>query len=222
MKRGRIIAAAICFILFAFMPSYSVKAKGPTYTDMQDIYYTKADCVVYAEPTYTSTVLTTIGANVPVNVIGAYSNGWYRINIGVICYVKMDSLTTAGAIGLPNVEDSQIADARKTAQELGYEFVYLRLNNQKMIEKEVYNSYVGKKVILYVKIDDELGVSFKMLYEDKVKTDINLNLTKTSAEQFGGRVVEFRFPLPSSSLRRDMTKQSPFSQRIWTLTIMSR
>ena len=194
MKRGRIIAAAICFILFAFMPSYSVKAKGPTYTDMQDIYYTKADCVVYAEPTYTSTVLTTIGANVPVNVIGAYSNGWYRINIGVICYVKMDSLTTAGAIGLPNVEDSQIADARKTAQELGYEFVYLRLNNQKMIEKEVYNSYVGKKVILYVKIDDELGVSFKMLYEDKVKTDINLNLTKTSAEQFGGRVVEFRFP----------------------------
>ena len=34
----------------------AVYAKGPTYTAMQDTYYTKDNCVVYAEPTYTSTV----------------------------------------------------------------------------------------------------------------------------------------------------------------------
>ncbi|RAZ95249.1 hypothetical protein DK853_30940, partial [Klebsiella oxytoca] len=98
---------------------------------MQDVYYTKENCVVYAEPTYTSTVLTTLGANLPVQVVGAYSNGWYRINIGVICYVKMDSVTSAGAIGIKNNADKQIADAQKTAAELGYEFVYLTLNKQK-------------------------------------------------------------------------------------------
>ena len=127
-------------------------------------------------------------------VVGAYSNGWYRINIGVICYVKMDSVTSAGAIGIKNNADKQIADAQKTAAELGYEFVYLTLNKQKTIKKDIYNSYVGQKVILYAKIDDELGVSFKMLYEDKIKNDIDLNMTKTaSVNKFGDRTVQFMF-----------------------------
>lgn len=196
----KVIAAFVAAVIIstfgsAEMVSY---AKGPTYTAMQDVYYTKDNCVVYAEPTYTSTVLTTIGANIPVQVIGAYSNGWYRINIGVICYVKMDSVTSAGAIGLPTNTDSQIADAQKTAAELGYEFVYLQLNKEKVIKKDIFNSYIGKKVILYAKIDDEVGVSFKMLYNDKVKKDINLNFTKSvTTSQFGGRVVEFVFSDPT-------------------------
>ncbi|MDE7477546.1 MAG: SH3 domain-containing protein [Lachnospiraceae bacterium] len=186
------MAAAVMFTsVSADMVTY---AKGPTYTAMQDTYYTKDNCVVYAEPTYTSTILTTIGANIPVQVIGAYSNGWYRINIGVICYVKMDSVTSAGAIGIKNNEDHQIADAQRTAAELGYEFVYLTLNKQKVIKKDIYNSYIGKKVILYAKIDDELGVSFKMLYEDKVKEDIDLNVTKNvMVGNFGDRTVQYLF-----------------------------
>lgn len=172
----------------------NVFAKGPTYTTMQDVYYTKENCVVYAEPDYNSIVLTTIGANIPVQVVGAYSNGWYRINIGVICYVKWDSVTTAGAIGLPNSVNAQIADAQRIATELGYEFVYLTLNDQMTIKKDIYNSYIGKKVILYVKLDDEIGISFKMLYEDKVKSDINLNFTKSATvDMFGDRVVEIAF-----------------------------
>lgn len=169
-------------------------AKGTQFTAMQDVYYTKDNCVVYAEPTYTSTVLTTLGANLPVKVIGAYSNGWYRIDIGVICYVKMDSVTSAGAIGIKNNEDRQIAEAQRTAAELGYEFVYLTLNKQKVIKKDIYNSYVGKKVILYAKIDDELGVSFKMLYEDKIKDDIDLKVTKNaSVDDAGVRTVQYLF-----------------------------
>lgn len=192
-KAAAVMMAAT--VLFSSMNAGTVSyAKGPTYTAMQDVYYTKDNCIVYAEPTYTSTVLTTIGANIPVQVVGAYSNGWYRINIGVICYVKMDSVTSAGAIGIKNNEDKQIADAQQTAAELGYEFVYLTLNKQKTIKKDIYNSYVGKKVILYAKIDDELGVSFKMLYEDKIKNDINLNIKKTSTVgKFGERTVQFLF-----------------------------
>jgi hypothetical protein len=191
-------AAAVLILVTVFFTSVNADmtayAKGPTYTAMQDVYYTKENCVVYAEPTYTSTVLTTLGANLPVQVVGAYSNGWYRINIGVICYVKMDSVTSAGAIGIKNNADKQIADAQKTAAELGYEFVYLTLNKQKTIKKDIYNSYVGQKVILYAKIDDELGVSFKMLYEDKIKNDIDLNMTKTaSVNKFGDRTVQFMF-----------------------------
>ena len=127
-------------------------------------------------------------------VIGAYSNGWYRIDIGVICYVKMDSVTSAGAIGIKNNEDRQIAEAQRTAAELGYEFVYLTLNKQKVIKKDIYNSYVGKKVILYAKIDGELGLSFKMLYEDKIKDDIDLKVTKNaSVDDAGVRTVQYLF-----------------------------
>jgi len=169
-------------------------AKGPTYEAMQDVYYTKENCIVYAEPTYTSQILVTIQANIPVQVIGAYSNGWYRINIGVIGYVKWDSVTTAGAIGLPRKTDAQILDAQRIASEIGYEFVYLTLNDEKTIKKDIYNSYIGQKVILYAKLDDEIGVSFKMLYEDKIKSDINLKFTKTAtAGMLGDRVVEIAF-----------------------------
>ena len=91
LRRRAVAILLAAMILFGKIEVY---AKGPTYTPMQDVYYTKEACVVYAEPTYTSTVLATIGANIPVQVVGAYSNGWYRINIGVICYVKMDSVTT--------------------------------------------------------------------------------------------------------------------------------
>lgn len=172
----------------------SALAKGPTYEAMQDVYYTKDNCIVYAEPTYTSQILVTIQANIPVQVIGAYSNGWYRINIGVIGYVKWDSVTTAGAIGLPRKVDAQILDAQRIATEIGYEFVYLTLNDEKVIKKDIYNSYIGQKVILYVKLDDEIGVSFKMLYEDKIKSDINLKFTKTATVgMLGDRVVEIAF-----------------------------
>lgn len=199
MRKGlRKKAAAVLMAVAVLLTTVNVDivsyAKGPTYTVIQDVYYTKENCVVYAEPTYTATVLTTLGANLPVQVIGEYSNGWYRINIGVICYVKMDSVTSAGAIGISDPGDKQIADAQKTAAELGYEFVYLKLNKEKVIKKDIYNSYLGRKVILYAKIDDEIGVSFKMLYEDKIKKDINLKITKTATvNNFGERIVEFKF-----------------------------
>ena len=70
-KKLLLIISIICIILGALQPERSVLAKGTTYTQMEDVYYTKDGCVVYAEPTYTATVLTTIGANVPVRVVGA-------------------------------------------------------------------------------------------------------------------------------------------------------
>jgi hypothetical protein len=88
----------------------------------------------------------------------------------------MDSLTTTGVLGT-NVNDTMTADALKTANEIGYTFVPLTLNKEKVIKKDVFNSYIGKKALLYVKINDELGVMFKMLYNDKVTSDIDLNYT---------------------------------------------
>jgi hypothetical protein len=194
------MALAIVMSYFGTEGTIVSQAKGAEYYQLSDVYYTKANCMVYAEPTYTSTILTTIGANIPVQVLGYYSNGWYRINIGVICYVKMDSLTTAGALGA-TATDTMTADAAKTASEIGYQFVPLTLNKEKLIKKDVFNSYIGQKVILYVKVSDELGVMFKMLYNDKVTSDIDLNYKTSSAiGNTGERVVYFTLENPTELL----------------------
>lgn len=184
---------AVCMILMTgcMASGITVHAQGPDYTQLNDVYYTVEGCTVYAEPTYTSTVLTVIGANVPIRVVGFYSNGWYRINIGVIAYCKMDSLTTAGDIGVVNEADKQAFYAKQTADELGYEFHYMKLNDKKTIKKDIFNSYIGKKVILFAKIDDQTAVSFKMLYADPVKKDISLNYKSTvTINGDGSRSVE--------------------------------
>ncbi len=191
-KKILLMISIICIMAGALQPGMMALAKGTTFIQLEDVYYTKEGCVIYAEPTYTSTVLTTIGANVPVRVIGAYTNGWYRLNIGVIAYCKMDSLTTAGNIGVVTAADKQAFAAKQTADELGYAFEYMVLNKEKQIKKDIFNSYVGKKVILFAKIDDMTAVSFKMLYADPVKKDISLKYTKTATDSLGGgRTIEY-------------------------------
>lgn len=192
-RRIKLLVLAVCMILMTdcMASGITVHAQGPDYTQLNDVYYTVEGCTVYAEPTYTSTVLTVIGANVPVRVVGFYSNGWYRINIGVIAYCKMDSLTTAGDIGIVNEADKQAFYAKQTADELGYEFHYMKLNDKKLIKKDIFNSYIGKKAILFAKIDDQTAVSFKMLYADPVKKDISLNYKSTvTINGDGSRSVE--------------------------------
>ncbi len=146
-KKAAAVMMAAAMLFTSVQTELAAYAKGPTYTAMQDVYYTKDNCVVYAEPSYESTVLTTIGANVPVRVVGMYSNGWYRINLGVIAYVKMDSVTSAGAIGIKKNDDKQVADAQRTAAELGYEFVYLTLNtllqHRSTISQAFHNQHTG-------------------------------------------------------------------------------
>ena len=191
-KRIVLFLSIICILMVGVQSGVTAFAKGTTYSQMNDVYYTKEGCVVYAEPTYTSTVLTTIGANIPVRVVGAYTNGWYRINIGVIAYCKMDSLTTAGNIGIVSATDKQAYYAKQTADELGYQFEYMKLNNEKKIKKDIFNSYIGKKIILFAVIDDMTAVSFKMLYADEVKNDISLKYTRNASNSTGGgRTIEY-------------------------------
>ena len=69
-KRIVLFLSIICILMVGVQPGVTAFAKGTTYSQMNDVYYTKEGCVVYAEPTYTSTVLTIIGANIPVRVVG--------------------------------------------------------------------------------------------------------------------------------------------------------
>lgn len=169
--------------------------KGPDFVEMNDTYYTKGTVTVYSGPDYKSAVLTYIQDNMPVRVIGKYSNGWYRINIGVIGYVKMDSLTTAWDRAATVNSSTQAGAALATANELGYSFHNMVLNEQKVIKKDIFNSYIEDKTILFAAFDDQVAVSFKMVYPDRVKHDVDMNFTKLVTDNPGdGQTIELLAP----------------------------
>lgn len=195
MKKWNIYILAL-LLLCCLLPKNLSHAKGTTYVELNDMYYTKENCVIYAEPTYTSTILTTAKANIPVHVIGYYTNGWYRINVGVIAYCKMDSLTCTGEITTISDNDVMAQDAKKIATELKYKFHYLVLNKEKIIEKQYFNSFVGEKAIVYVKLDENTGILFKMIYDDPIKQDIDLNFNVSEViTSYGSRSIHYDSPV---------------------------
>ena len=174
----KVLVVFLMVIVVVSPCSSVVHAVGPTYEDMDDTYYTHGDVTVYAGPDYESQVLTVISDNVPVHVIGKYSNGWYRINIGAIGYVKIDSVTTSWDRA-SNITNKQQTAAAQNAAKAGYTFHNLVLNDEKRIKKDVFNSYIGSKNMTFAVVDDMVGVSFKYLFKDPVKSDIRLNFNRT-------------------------------------------
>ena len=51
-KKAAAVMMAAAMLFTSVQTELVAYAKGPTYTAMQDVYYTKDNCVVYAEPSY--------------------------------------------------------------------------------------------------------------------------------------------------------------------------
>lgn len=68
---------------------------GTQYTveETSAVLYSCKGTVAYASPEFTAPMVTTINANLPVQVVGVTSNGWFQIDLGTICYVPGYSLT---------------------------------------------------------------------------------------------------------------------------------
>ncbi|MBQ7944009.1 MAG: hypothetical protein IJ326_08115 [Lachnospiraceae bacterium] len=68
---------------------------GTQYTveETSAVLYSCKGTVAYASPDFNSVMVTTINANLPVQVVGVTSNGWFQIDLGTICYVPGYSLT---------------------------------------------------------------------------------------------------------------------------------
>ena len=64
-------------------------AAAPAYTvtACQAIMYTNAKAVVYAAPDFQSMIVTAIGPNLPVDVTGITSNGWFQIDLKGTYYI---------------------------------------------------------------------------------------------------------------------------------------
>lgn len=190
------VLVSVCLMQMMPIEALAKDKRGPDFEKMEDTYYTNGTVTVYMGPDYESPVLTYIQDNMPIRVIGKYSNGWYRINIGVVGYVKMDSLTTAWDRSNTVNSSKQAGAALATANEIGYSFHNMVLNDQKVIKKDIFNSYIEDKTILFAAFDDQVAVSFKMVYPDRVKNNVDLNFTKIVTDNAGdGQTIELFAPI---------------------------
>lgn len=92
-----IAALATGFLITAGIPA-SVQATqfidtAYTVEKTEAVLYSCKGTIAYASPQFTAPAVTTINANLPVQVVGVTSNGWFQINLGTICYVPGYSLT---------------------------------------------------------------------------------------------------------------------------------
>ena len=61
--------------------------EGVTVKSAQAVLYSTDQAVVYSYPDWTSTKITTIQEDVPVEVLGVTSNGWFQVNINGKYYI---------------------------------------------------------------------------------------------------------------------------------------
>ena len=72
--------------------SNAYAAQDYTVTAQKVVMYTGNNVMVYVEPDLQSQIVTSISYNLPVEVTGITSNGWYQINLKGTYYVQKDKL----------------------------------------------------------------------------------------------------------------------------------
>lgn len=94
MKK-RIIKAliAIALILFCIASSMrNINAEEATVKEVNAVMYSGQSANVYVATDTNSGIVTSLSANLPVQVTGITSNGWYRVNINGVFYMQANSL----------------------------------------------------------------------------------------------------------------------------------
>lgn len=94
-KNGIVTAAAWILagmLLVETGGSTAYAAQEYTVTAQKAVMYTGNNVVVYAAPDLQSQIVTSIGYNLPVEVTGVTSNGWYQINLKGTYYVQAEKL----------------------------------------------------------------------------------------------------------------------------------
>lgn len=65
-----------------------------TVTESKAVLYSNENVKVYRQPDINSGVVTTLAKDMPVNVTGITSNGWFRVSINGTYYIPGDGLVS--------------------------------------------------------------------------------------------------------------------------------
>ncbi len=90
-ERKGLWKVAVCILAGVLLvgtgSSHITAAEAYTVKECRAIMYTNDKAVVYAAPDFQSLLVTTIGPNLPVDVTGITSNGWFQIDLKGTYYI---------------------------------------------------------------------------------------------------------------------------------------
>lgn len=121
--------------------------EGVTVKSAQAVLYSTDQAVVYSYPDWTSTKITTIQEDVPVEVLGITSNGWFQVNINGKYYIPGTGLKS------PTIVNGEVV----TYDE----------NGMKRLTSGTFSFYEHTQLVAFTKSDvDEMSENEYIKYLD--------------------------------------------------------
>ena len=183
-KRGMAALLAAAMVMSAgvadigIQMSSVVAAENFTVSEKSAVLYTCGETKVYKIPDSSSEVITTIAKDVPVQVTGITSNGWFRVNINGTYYVSGDSLSQKEQKQVNNIVSS--TDINKLTKGT---FSFFSNNTLREFDKEdiedmddnTYIKYLDSFLMGYALLDyciiKDNGNTLRTEYDKKAKKD---------------------------------------------------
>lgn len=159
----------------------TVYAAEFTVTEKNAVLYSNDNTKVYTKPDINSNVVTTIAKDLPVQVTGITSNGWFRINLNGTYYVpgyglisKETSNTTTNSLGtdIKSLTKGTFSFYKSSEIEKFDE------DDIEDMDENTYIKYLDSFLMGYAMLDNciiqENGTKLKDMYEQEKKVDANV------------------------------------------------
>ncbi|MDE7201535.1 MAG: SH3 domain-containing protein [Lachnospiraceae bacterium] len=175
-------SAQACSVNHQLQKAYAVEF---TVTEDKAVLYSNDKTKVYQQPDVNSGVVTTIAPDLPIEVTGVTSNGWFRISLNGTYYVPGDGLISKNA----NNSNSVVTGSDITNLTRGTFSFYMNpelsdfdKNDIDDMDENTYIKYLDSFLMGYAMLDNcilqDSGKYLKEVYESEAKVDKNVaNMT---------------------------------------------
>lgn len=99
----KLLMAIVMLLVFLFFGEITTEAVEYTVSEATMVLYTTDQAALYAEPDMQVAPVMALEANLPMQVTGITSNGWFQISLNGVYYIPGYALTDAGATATPAV-----------------------------------------------------------------------------------------------------------------------
>ena len=151
-----------------------------TVTESKAVLYSNENVKVYRQPDINSGVVTTLAKDMPVNVTGITSNGWFRVSINGTYYIPGDGLVSKNAGTNAVVAGTDITSLTKGTfsffknPQLG-DFTKSEVED---MDENTYIKYLDSYLMGYAMIENcilqNVGERLKTVYENEARLDKNV------------------------------------------------
>lgn len=172
-----------------------------TVKESKAVLYSNEKTKVYKEPDVNSAVVTAIAKDIPVNVTGITSNGWFRIDLNGVYYVPGDGLVSKNATANSVVAGTDIVNLTKGTFSfyMNDEINDFDKDDIEEMDENTYIKYLDSFLMGYAMLDfcilQDSGKLLKEVYESEKKVD-----QKVAAMTMQAYLINYRNNYLSNSL----------------------